>query len=190
MALSARDLRSSVKLAQVSPFSFRRIWSSARYISDTSSARLLEADSNWSWFQIWKSLRTWGLINFTSRSLGLMSFSSACNTTPTSSSSNCWLWRFYMEDTCTTATVSPVVCGKEWVSLLHWEHGRCDSASALVCRRPRWWTILKLCCCKVSSHRAICPSGSLKFINQVSAPWSVHTVKFCPARNSLNCSTK
>ncbi|KRY46570.1 hypothetical protein T03_12603 [Trichinella britovi] len=50
-----------------------------------------------------------------------------------------------------------------------------DSASALRCRRPAPCSTSKSSSAKLSSHRATCPSGSLKVVSQRRQLWSVRT---------------
>ncbi|KRY24011.1 hypothetical protein T12_821 [Trichinella patagoniensis] len=50
-----------------------------------------------------------------------------------------------------------------------------DSASALPCRRPARCSTSKSSSARLSSHRATCPSGSLKMVNQRRQLWSVRT---------------
>ena len=62
----------------------------------------------------------------------------------------------------------------------HWRHGKQERASALQCFFPLRWITSKSYSWSFSSQRASWPSGSLKFLSQVSEPWSVRTTKCFP----------
>ena len=85
-------------------------------------------------------------------------------------SSGVQLW-IHVLDTIVTSFTSG--SGSLSSSSSHWLQGKQDGASALLCCRPGWCTTLKVYSANISSHRAICPLGSLKLCSHLRELWSV-----------------